>query len=566
MNIITDIKHSLGAAVNTWKTRPSALSREQIYRSAMQQGYQTGLKIAGDRRARNDWYGDGQTNTGNYFPGADIGRYRNDFLTRIVTSTTLMRLAYRTLVARSEYEYRTESYGKRAIEILKTFTVGSGAIPFPMVKNKNGTPVEGINKILSEDWKRANDELFRSGSQNVSAMEAQGMEFETIATTGNILRQTVKSKPGSWLPFSFSWVKPYRLNFAFDNYFDDIWYRMAIGGNAKGDAPDAITAGELVILGQIFNKFMEPQGYYILGEGKPIPATWMSIHYRPREAEQYLGIPWLTPVLGDIFDLQQLIDDKLAQSRMLTRMGVFIDKRDKLSFLSELSSSGATGDGEPDAVSVALDKLSMTSGMESPKPILFDDKISQSLEPLLKIVLHRIAVGMGISYQLLTTDLNSASYSGSRTNTMTDSKVILSIFSWFAKSNCQTVWNKFVEMEFLAGKIPGATYRQYLDDPWYYNRCYWLPEPTDWFDPLEKIKAQRLQLQMGTLTLQDLCEENGRNFDDVLKQRSTEKDIIKKYGLEELLPSYDGVRTDDTVTQNAVEKTKQQNTEGAPLE
>ena len=58
MNIITDIKHSLGAAVNTWKTRPSALSREQIYRSAMQQGYQTGLKIAGDRRARLPGPGD----------------------------------------------------------------------------------------------------------------------------------------------------------------------------------------------------------------------------------------------------------------------------------------------------------------------------------------------------------------------------------------------------------------------------------------------------------------------------------------------------------------------------
>ena len=537
MNIVRDIRGMMPVIRNAWKNRQSEVTKEQAFKQAQQEGYRVG-RIRGEDafRARNQWYpSDGMPNTGNYYPGAELGRERNDWITRICTSTTLLRQSYRTLCARAEFAYRTEPYAKRLIDLKKTFTVGSGCIPFPRVKNKNGTLVDGINNILKADWQRFNEEAYRVGSQSVTALEAQGIEYEGIATMGSILRQTVKSRPGSWLPFAFTWVKPYRLNFAFDNYFDDLFYRMFLGDMATGDAPDNLKSGNMVILGQIFNKFMETQAFHIYGEPESVSADVMSIHFKQREAEQYLGIPWLTPVLGDIWDLQQLVDDKLLQSRNLTRIGFMIDKRDRPQWLDAMTST--TDDPDPNE-SVSIARSTAYSGTTKPEPIMMDDKISDSIEPLMKLVLHRVAVGMDMSYQLLSSDLNGASYSGSRTNTITDEKGFAADFAWFTRCNCQPLWNKFVEWEFLTGKIPGATYAQYLKDPHYYNKCYWLAEPTEWFDPLEKAKAQRLLLQTAQITLEELCEEDGRNWKDVIDQRATEKEYIKLKKLEELLPTY----------------------------
>ena len=506
-------------------------------RDMLQRGYEAGKQIGiGGSRARNNWYGGNDVpNTGNYLPGAAVGRVRSDWPVAIMTSTTMLRLAFRTLCARSERAFRIDPYTSRAASIVKTFSVGSGIIPIPRIKNSNGTLAHELNKKIADHWQRFNEQGMRQGGQPLSMLEAQGIEFESMCILGSVLRQTVISRPGSWLPFAFSWVKPYRLNFAFDNYFDDLWYRMIIGQGGRGNAPDNIDSGALIILGQIFNKFMEPEGFYILGEDKPVPASQMSIHYRQREPEQYLGMPIAMIGLEDTFDIQELWTDKLAQSRFLTRMGVYFDKNDKLSFVSDLSTGGYGSDG---AESVGLPGLTGTFAEKKPEPILFDDKISASLEPLMLMALHRIAISWGISYQLLSSDLRGASFSGGRINNITDSKVLKAVLGSFIGSNAQPSFNKFMEWEILAGKLPEIGYNEFMRDQFPYTRTYWLPEKTDWFDPKDQIQAQRLQLQTGTITLQELCEENGRNYEDVIMQRSNEKDFIKEYNLGELLCAY----------------------------
>ena len=529
MNLIRDIRHTLKSARAGWNRRPSLITEADRFRGMQQMALRTALDAAfKTNRAKNEWYpgGDGEANTGNYYPGAELGRFRNDWITRIVTSTNLMRVSYRTLCSRSEFAYRTNSYIKRAIEIIKTLTVGSGIMPFPMVKNSDGTPAESVNKRLADHWLRFNDQGMRMGSQNVTVLEAQGIEIESMAQLGSIIRQRVQSKKGSWLPFAYSLVKPYRLNFAHDNFFDDLYYREMIIDQRK----------DITVLGQKFNQYMEPLGFYILGENEMIPADRMSIHYRQREPEQYLGFPWVAASLPHSFDVEQLIEDVMTQSKVLARLGVRISKKDKAAFISDLSY--AVDDSGDDSNSVALDKASLFATDDKPETVMFNNNLNQCLDPLLMRELHALAIGMGFSYQLLTSDLNNASFSGSRTNTIIDSKGFKSVFASFVKSNCQPCWNDFVEWEILTGKIPEISYSDYSKDPWPFSRCYWLPEEIDWFDPLEKIKAQRLQLQTGIVTLQELCEEEGRNYKDVLMQRGTEKEFIKKLDLEEILPNY----------------------------
>lgn len=527
MSIFEDIRHIARGMTRSTKSvfasRPSRVTRDKMFRAFAQMAYERG---ADAKRAQMS-----------YYPGAAVGRAHADWLTQICTSTSLLRGSYKLLAARSEYAYRTDPYARRAIEILKAFIVGSGAIPYPsIISDANGEPEEDLNKILADHWERFNEEGIRNGSQNMTVYEAQGLEIKTIMTLGGNLCNRVRSKPGSWLPIAFQFIKPYRLDFWKDTYIDDYYYRSLLA--AKGTP--------LIVLGQIMNELAEPSAFYLLGEGNPIPASQLSLHYLQMEAEQYLGIPWLTPALGNIWDQQQLFEDKMTQSRLLTRMGVYINKKAKKDFDAILETD------ETGEESIPFDKASCYFGDEKPEPIQFDDKISEGFGPLVRMNLHAVAVGAGFSYQLLSSDLEGANFSGSRTNTIIDTKSFQSLFKMFINTGSTTkrIWDNFVEYEILSGKIPGISYSQFLADPKHYTRCYWLPEGMGWVDPLKDAQAQILLYRTGQLTLQGLCAANGTNYKQVIAQRKREKTELKAADLAELLPTFDAKKGTDPVQED----------------
>jgi lambda family phage portal protein len=488
-------------------------SRARVFRAAAQAGLKRGLAAARDVRFSNSAY----------YPSAEVGGYRAEWIPQLCSSTSLLRGSYSVLASRSEHAWRTDPYARRAVDILRTFVVGSGLRPFPAVKYANGEPIEGLNAQLSRDWERFNDQAYRVGSQKITALEAQGIEFNTMVTLGSWLRQVVAAENNNLLPYAFTIVKPTRLDFSHDNYFDDS-FRLNTGT-------------PFTVLGQIMDKYMNPSAFWIDNERTVRSAENMSIHYRMIEAEQYLGIPWLVVSLGHIWDIQKLFEDKLTQSRILSRMGVWEKKENKKAMAKLLETDEDGEDGIP------FEKSQIYYADSEPKPIQFDDTIGESFSPLVKMSLHAIAVGAGFSYGRLTTDLEGANFAGGRINLITDSKIFNAMYKQFYKCSCQSMWNKFVDWEFLMNRIPAATYAQYKADPWYYSQCYWLPEAEQWVDPLKDAQAQDLLYKTGQITLQQLCASRGENYKSIIRQRAKEKQELTEAGLGELLPVAENQKT-----------------------
>jgi lambda family phage portal protein len=512
MGLSSDFKFLSSNISSLWKNRPSLRNNQDRDRALAQRMFERGINYAFQKR---DQYKNA------YYPGAETARFRSDWLTKLVTSTSLLRSSFKTLVARSEYAFRTDPYAKRAIDILKTFVIGSGIRPFPAARNQEtGEKLENINKQLANKWDRINDEVYRLGSQRVTALEAQGIEFETMAVSGAWLRQVIKGNGKGILPYAVNILKPTRLDFSHDTYFDE---NTIIKNQST-----------FTVLGQQMNMFYEPEGFWIDTENTMRIAANMSIHYRLVEAEQYLGIPWLTPALGHIWDIQQLFEDKLIQSRLLTRMGVWSKKESKKDFQGILENVGSDSSEE----SIPFDKSMIYFADEQPKPIQFDDKISESFSPMVKIVLHAIAIGVGFSYQLLSSDLENANFASGRLNRLIDAKVFRALYKQFYKCSCQELWNKIVEWLVLTNQIQGLSYSDYLRNPWQYSQCFWLPEGEIFDDPLTDAQANKLLLMTGQTTLQELCASKGKDYISVLTQRKIEKDLLKELGLEELLPSF----------------------------
>lgn len=504
MGLKKDLSHLFKVARYGMKTLPSRITDAQ----KMQAMKQSAWRRAQAGKPQNA-----------YLPGAEVSAMRGDWSTRINSATTIIRSDFMTLCARSEQAYRTDAWARRAIQVLSSYIVGQGIKPYPIIKMGNGQIAETPTRKLSQDWERFNDQGLRNGSQQLTVYQGQDLEFKTIAVYGNSLCNVVSSRPGSWLRYAFQFIKPTRLDFTKDNYYDGTAYQTE-------EKPK-------IVHGMQINDYGEAVNFYLQGFEKPFSSDKMSVAYYPTETEAYLGLPWLTPSLGNVYDNQQIFEDKLKQSRIGSRLGYRIDKKDQDSFETAIDSISADGESEY----IDLDYQGFVSSNGEITPVKLDDSIKESFLPLIRHNLIAMAAGMGFSYQVLSSDLEGMNFAASRANIINDSRFFRSIFKWYTKTVLQRRWEKFVEWEILSGKVPGVSYQNFLDDPWYYTQCFWLPmDGEEWVDPLKDAKSIELLYGLGQITYQEICAMAGKDYRSVLAQLAKEKEEMTVLGLEHLLP------------------------------
>lgn len=505
MSFVKDLRYVLSSVRSAIMTRPSTVSGREKFRRMQQAAF---------KRARSLF-------NMSYHQGAEVSALRGDWASTVTAASTIVRTDFSALCARSEMAYRTDVWVRRAIQVLASFVVGQGLRPFPAVRDDNGEIAEPIVKKLADDFERFNDQGIRNGPVPITYYEAQALTLKTMAVYGNVLTNTVKSQKGSWLPFALQLVKPTRLDFSKDTYYDDYY---TIGSRPK------------IVHGIEINDFGEPVRFWLQGINDPYPSSQMVLSFYPLETESYLGLPWTAPALGNVWDNQQIFEDKLKQSRILSKMGVRILPKDKGSFNAAVDgASEETGDEFID-----LDFQGLVAADEkSLQPLKLDDSMKESFLPLVRLNLMAFAAGMGFSYQTMASDLEGMNFAASRANIINDNRYFRGIFRFLTKVVEGGRYNKFVEWEILSGKLAGlVSYSDYIKDPWRFNQAYWLPlDGEDWVDPLKDAEALKLLYNLGPKTFQELCAMDGKDYRSVLKQKALEKKLMVEMDLKELLPS-----------------------------
>jgi capsid protein len=504
MNLVRDAAHILNSVKRGFNSLPSKVTDAQRLQS---------LKTIALRRAR-------AARPNDYYPGADMGVMRGDWLARVTSATSNTRTEFKALCARSELAYRTDAWARRAIQVLGTFVVGQGIKPYPSIRDASGELNEAATNKLAQDWQRFNDQGMRNGSQQLTVYEGQRLEFITIGVYGNSLCNFVNARPGAWLRQAMQIIKPTRLDFSKDNYFDASNYEQP--------------PKEMIVHGIEINQYGEPVQFWLEGVAKPISAKNMVLNYYPIETESYLGMPWMTQSLGNIWDNQQIFSDKLKQSRTLAKLGIRLKKEDQEAFGSIAEPAG---NGE-DYIDLDYQGF-VTAADGSLAPIKMDDSLKDSFNPLVKHNLIELGVGMGFSYQVLSSDLEGMNFAASRANIINDNRWFRSLFKWYTKTVLQRRYERFVEMEIFQNKVPGVSYQNFLDDPWAFTQCYWLPmDGEEWVDPLRDAESIKLLYGLGQITYQEICAMSGKDWRSTYAQLKKERDLFKADDMLHLLPNY----------------------------
>jgi capsid protein len=438
----------------------------------------------------------------------DTSRLHSNFSS---TYQAMIPLTYREwlkTVARAVQEYRVNPIMKRAVSTLVDRIAGSGLQPIPVIKENSEELAIGINKILSEDWKRYNDEsCTQAGGYRLNAYEAQRMAIGTIITQGGVLKNRVRSKRGSMLPFSYQLINPTVLDWSHDDiYYTDNQATGLMSGTIFGMKVNATD----------FNI----DGFYLQGIKEMISSESMSYTHHPNEIEEILGWPWTTASLIWIYDLTQTMMAKQIGIKQIASIPLWV-KESNLFGLNKNANEN---------VSWQFGSIIRTE--TEPKPIANTDKISEGFDPFVRLILRGIAMGFNCTYAMFAGDLEKLSYASAKFNQVIDDYFLLPMIKWFVDDWCKPDYQSFVEQEFFMGRIPGKSFTDYLEKKWELNQVYFLPKDSKpSVDPLKDAEATSLDLATGNKMFGDIAASKSMNLDEFIQKRKEEKEKLEAAGL-----------------------------------
>ncbi|MCL2829412.1 MAG: phage portal protein [Betaproteobacteria bacterium] len=149
-----------------------------------------------------------------------------------------------------------------------------------------------------------------------------------------------------------------------------------------------------------------------------------------------------------------------------------------------------------------------------------------------KSTLRHLAAAFGISYEQLARDYSETNYSGARAGMIEAWKFFSARRKQIAGLFATQIYTLWLEEAIDRGEVelpPGAPDFYTASTAW--ARCDWIGPGRGHIDPLKEGKATQLEMQMGTLTLEEACAERGLDWEETLVQISREQKRIRELGI-----------------------------------
>ena len=148
-------------------------------------------------------------------------------------------------------------------------------------------------------------------------------------------------------------------------------------------------------------------------------------------------------------------------------------------------------------------------------------------------ILRNLAAATGTSYELLSQDYTSSTYSSARQSMIEGWRTMGRRRSDFGSGFASPVYVAQHEEAFEKGEFPlpsGAP--DFAEARMEYTRCSWIGPGRGWIDPVKEPEGSKMKISAGLSTLERECAENdGLDWEEVLDQLALEKTAIDERGL-----------------------------------
>lgn len=345
------------------------------------------------------------------------------------------------LRARSRDLVRNNPYASAGLDGLISFQVGTGIVP------RSATGDKALDKLadaLFAEWSTTCDLAGEGDFFQLQALAArERAEAGEVLTMLVPLTKAEMRARGTPVPLALQMLEADYLN-------DSITERPAAGGVIRqGVELDAV--GRVVA----YHLFKEHPGEQMqLGrislESRRVPADQVLHLYRRLRAGQSRGVPDLSSVMMRLRSLDEYEDAALEQAKVQACLAAFVTSDAPAAAGPLEARDTTTGDQRKTLAPGIIERLRPGEKAEFLTPSGAGD-----FSAFAKHQLRAVAAGFGLTYDLLTGDLESANYSSLRAGRVAF-KQRLQALQWLVMIPrwCGPAYAAFIRAAQLEGKLP----------------------------------------------------------------------------------------------------------------
>lgn len=162
-------------------------------------------------------------------------------------------------------------------------------------------------------------------------------------------------------------------------------------------------------------------------------------------------------------------------------------------------------------------------------------------DAFLRAMLRLIAAALGVTYEELSMDFSQTTYSSCRAAMAIAWTETLAMRGLISAQVATPFFLAWLEEAFEIGavKLP-ANAPDFYENMDAYAECKWIGPARGYIDPTKEIDAAAGRIEAGMSSLQDECDEQGKDWEEVALQRAYEKGHYESLGM-----PYPGVAADN---------------------
>ncbi len=436
------------------------------------------------------------------YEGARLGRRTEGWVTAGTGANAEIGPALSRLRERSRDLVRNNAWAAKAVQAVVSNLVGTGIVP------RARAPSPELSEAADRLWTSFVTSCDADGLTDLYGLQA--LAVRGMAESGECLVRLRDRRLEDGLPL------PFQLQLLEADHLD---------ASRTGDLAD----GGFVLQGVEFDPLGRRRAYWLYpvhpGEvasirrsrlqSQRVPAPSVLHLFERQRPGQVRGVPWLAPVILKLRDLDEYDDAELVRKKIEACFAAFVTGDE----------DGATlGAASTDALGRRVESFEpgMIEYLAPGKDVKFAaPSASGDYDAYLRVQLHAIAAGLGLTYELLTGDLSQVNYSSIRAGLL-EFRRRMEALQWqlLVPGFCRPVWRRFVEVAQATGALPQGEIA-----------AEWTAPRFEAVDPLKDVQADILAVRAGLMTLKEAIARQGYDPAQVLDEIATTNATLDRLGV-----------------------------------
>jgi lambda family phage portal protein len=435
---------------------------------------------------------------------------------------------------RSRDLVRNNAYATNALDELAGQAVGTGITAQAKPKDPE------LARQINEAWNIWVDECDADGQLDFYGL--QDLAVRTVVESGEVLvrRRLRYSSDGYRIPMQIQILEP--------DYLDT-------GKTEETKTGRIIQGVEFDLLGNRIAYWMFPSHPGDVATGfsrsdltsRRTPAVDV-LHVYRKKRQQVRGAPWIAPVITTMRDEDEYTEAELVRKKIEACFASFITQEEGPGVMAV----GETETNDSGQIEETLEP-GMIKYLKPGEDVKFAEPAGSGsgYREFKRDIQTKMAVGIGITYEMLTGDLSNVNYSSYRAG-MLSFRTKMEQFRWlcFIPMFCKPVRGWFINAAYAAGLISA---RDYLTQ--------WSPPRYGSIDPQKEALAIQTSIRNGIKTWPQAVGEEGYDPDEQIAEIQEANKKLDEAGIVLDCDSRQRTATGGSITQSEPQQ-KQQGDEG----